>query len=124
MRGEGRGDALVPIDLGLAGAPVLLVNPGVAVSTAAVFKAWDGVDRGPLDAMADSRNDLQPAARSIAPEIGEVLAALGARPEARLVRMSGSGATCFAIFNDEASCESAALVLARPGWWVARTRLL
>jgi 4-diphosphocytidyl-2-C-methyl-D-erythritol kinase len=124
MRGEGRGDDLRPLDLpGLAGAPVLLVNPRVPVSTAAVFRAWDGVDRGALADWEAGRNDLQPPARALAPVIGDVLAALSA---ARIVRMSGSGATCFGLFDSEAERDAAAgeIAAVHPNWWVLGSRLL
>lgn len=122
--GRGKGEALMPI-AGLSGAPVLLVNPGVAVSTASVFRAWDGVDRGGLgagdllDMARAGRNDLEAPARAIAPVIGEVLALITAQPGVVLARMSGSGATCFALFESEAACTAAqADVAARePGWW-------
>jgi 4-diphosphocytidyl-2-C-methyl-D-erythritol kinase len=125
--GTGRGDALAPYDAGaLAGAPVLLVNPGVAVSTAAVFARWGGTDGGPLPAdLWQARNDLEAPARAAAPAIGEVLAALTDAPGARLVRMSGSGATCFALFGDVAArnAASAKIGAAQPGWWRLASRL-
>lgn len=121
--GGGRGERLQPVP-GLPGAPVLLVNPGVPVSTAEVFRRWDGVDRGPLPLdPRDGRNDLEAAACEIAPAIGEALALLAAQPGVRLARMSGSGATCFALFENAAARAAAARALARPGWWVAETRL-
>jgi len=129
MRGEGRGDALVPTEF--AGAPAVLVNPGVAVSTRAVFAAWDGVDHGALargDAVAAARagrNDLEAPALGLAPVIGEVLALLAAQSGARLARMSGSGATCFALFDAASAARDAALRIEAfaPAWWVASTRL-
>lgn len=127
--GTGRGERLDPIE-GLAGQPVLMVNPGVGVSTAEVFRRWDGVDRGPiaggglLDRARSGRNDLEPPARAIAPEIDAVLAALDALPGLILARMSGSGATCFALFDSIEARHDAALALARPGWWVAETALV
>ncbi len=128
--GSGRGEALVPVS-GLAGTPVLLVNPGVAVSTAPVFARWDGVDRGPLptgDAWAiarDGRNDLAAPAQAVAPVIGDVLAALGALDGVTLLRMSGSGATCFALFGDMAARDRGADAIraAHPGWWALATKL-
>ncbi len=128
--GRGRGEALTPID-GASGMPVLLVNPGVAVSTAAVFAGWDRTDRGPLPAgemiaaATQGRNDLEPSARAIAPEIGDVLDRLSTAPGVRLARMSGSGATCFALFDDPAdrAATAQAIRLAEPGWWVCESRL-
>ncbi|WP_448664824.1 4-(cytidine 5'-diphospho)-2-C-methyl-D-erythritol kinase [Sphingomonas sp. CJ20] len=128
-RGSGRGEQLAPI-AGLAGTPVVLVNPGVGVSTAQVFKAWDGIDRGAigegalLDVARAGRNDLEAPARAIAPVIDTVLAALAAQPGVLLSRMSGSGATCFALFDSDAAAEAAARAVARPGWWCAATQLL
>jgi 4-diphosphocytidyl-2-C-methyl-D-erythritol kinase len=110
---------------------VLLVNPGVALATADVFAGWDGEDRGPLDrsellgAALGGRNDLEPAAIDLVPLIGDVLEALRAAPGASLVRMSGSGATCFALFDDEAARDSAAELIgaSHSDWWQLTTRL-
>lgn len=124
--GRGRGERLEPV-AGYRGTLVLLVNPGVAVSTAAVFKAWDGVDRGPIgDALHDGRNDLEAPARAIAPVIGDVLAMLGAQPGVTLARMSGSGATCFALFESAAARDAAHATIrtARPCWWFCPTELI
>lgn len=121
--GRGRGERLEPVP-GLPGTPALLVNPGVAVSTAEVFRRWDGVDRGALPAdPREGRNDLEPPARAIAPVIGEVLDALAGSPGAGLVRMSGSGATCFALFDSDASRDAAAEALSDHGWWLMATHL-
>lgn len=125
--GRGRGELLQPID-GAPGVPVLLVNPLVRVSTAAVFKAWDGIDLGGLPEgrlgaiVHDGRNDLEPAARAIAPEIDEVLDVMGGQPGALLARMSGSGATCFALFERAEDCAAAARAM-WPDWWCVETRL-
>lgn len=126
--GTGRGDALTDLP-GLAGTPLLLVNPGVAVSTAAVFAGWDGIDRGPLpegDLLARARagrNDLETPARALAPVVGDVRALLDAAPGAILSRMSGSGATCFALFANESSRDAAAGDAAARGWWTLPTTL-
>ncbi len=122
-RGEGRGDRVSPAEIeGLSGTPVLLVNPGVALSTAAVFAAWDGVDRGPLGYWQAGRNDLEPAAIRLVPEIADVLRSLAG---ARVARMSGSGATCFGLFDSEAARDAAArrIAAANPRWWVSQSRL-
>ena len=129
MRGQGRGDRLAPV--AFAGSAAVLVNPGVAVSTAAVFGAWDRVDRGALGEVEAlrtglaGRNDLEAPARALAPVIDDALAALAAQPGAGLVRMSGSGATCFGLFADAASAAAAgrAVAAAHPDWWVATTLL-
>jgi 4-diphosphocytidyl-2-C-methyl-D-erythritol kinase len=122
-RGEGRGDRLLPEEGGWSGTPMLLVNPAVQLSTAAVFKAWDGIDRGPLENAWIGRNDLEAPAIAIAPVIGEVLARLGSCEGARMVRMSGSGATCFALFGSHAErdCASASIGADRPRWWRMET---
>lgn len=129
-RGQGRGEVLEPLDWP-AGMPTLLVNPGVAVSTAAVFARWDGIDRGGLpsgDVLAmtrDGRNDLEPPARLLAPMIAHLLATLAEEPGCTLARMSGSGATCFALFEtaDARSAAAGRIRSAHPGWWCLETAL-
>lgn len=121
--GKGKGEQLQPVP-GMPGTPVLMVNPGVAVSTAEVFRRWDGVDRGPLGAdPLTGHNDLEAPALEIAPVIGEVLALLAAQPGVTRARMSGSGATCFALFETVEACAAAAVATKRPGWWSVETRL-
>jgi 4-diphosphocytidyl-2-C-methyl-D-erythritol kinase len=101
----------------------------VPLATGPVFAGWDGVDRGPLDsgdplaAALAGRNDLEASARACVPAIGAVVAALAASPGVVLARMSGSGATCFAVFADEYARDEAAAVLVRAGWWSLATRL-
>lgn len=120
-RGDGGGETLSAINEELV-LPVLLVNPGRPLATGEVFARWDGHDRGPLSEWRYGRNDLEPAAKSLAPEIGQVLAWLDGQPGARLIRMSGSGATCFALFDDEESRDAAAKQV-NPLWWHLATRL-
>ena len=112
--------------------PMVLVNPGVAVATPAVFRALASRDNPPLpdlpDRFADAdalvarlaatRNDLEAPAVRLAPMIGEVLAHLRATPGCRLARMSGSGATCFAIYDAPAEAEAAAAAMPA-AWWAA-----
>jgi 4-diphosphocytidyl-2-C-methyl-D-erythritol kinase len=125
MRAAGVGERLTPADLGaLAGLPVLLANPGVAVSTAAVFEGWDGVDRGPMPerpaaCLTEGRNDLQAPAVRTAPQIEALLADLAALDPAYPPRMSGSGATCFALFHDWGDARQAQTRMAqnRPQTW-------
>ena len=115
----------------------VLVNPRVAVETAPVFKAL-GLAPGTvlahetstpraitLDTIRAGRNDLEAPAKMVAPVIGDVLAALEALPESRLARMSGSGATCFALFDTcHAAARGARLLRAQqPGWWIKPTLL-
>ena len=121
-RGSGAGDALELVNAGVAGLPVLLVNPLVALSTAAVFARWDGVDRGALGEWRAGRNDLETPARALVPEIGEVLDWLGGQPGAGISRMSGSGATCFGLFEDD-SARDAAAAHCPPSWWCLATHL-
>ncbi|MGU3392111.1 4-(cytidine 5'-diphospho)-2-C-methyl-D-erythritol kinase [Sphingomonas sp. M1A8_2b] len=126
--GTGKGDALTTLE-GLSGTPLLLVNPNVAVSTAAVFKAWDGEDRGPMpegDLLARAtagRNDLEPPALALAPEIGQVRALLDEAQGVLLSRMSGSGATCFALFETPEARDIAAIAAQAKGWWTLATTL-
>jgi 4-diphosphocytidyl-2-C-methyl-D-erythritol kinase len=125
--GSGKGEALAAWPDDLAGTPILLVNPGVAVATGPVFAGWDRVDHGaimpgaPLMAL---RNDMTPSALAIAPAIGTVLDSLARAGGADLVRMSGSGATCLALYPDESARDRAAAALSPFGWWQAATRLL
>jgi 4-diphosphocytidyl-2-C-methyl-D-erythritol kinase len=112
---------------------VVLVNPGVAVSTPDVFRAWSG--RGSSEAacfprsgwrdasalatdLRAVRNDLQAVACSLAPAIGDVLNSLGSAPGCLVARMSGSGATCFGLFPSAGVAREAADAISRPGWWV------
>ena len=126
--GTGKGDTLTDLE-GLSGTPLLLVNPGVAVSTAAVFKTWDGQDRGPvpegslLDRAKAGRNDLEPPALALAPAIAEVRALLDAAHGVVLSRMSGSGATCFALFETLEARNTAATAARAQGWWTLATAL-
>ena len=120
MRGEGPGDILTPIDLSaLSGTPVLLVNPRVRLSTADVFARWDGEDRGPLGDWREGRNDLEAPAIALVPQVAAVLAWLGTRPGASFVRMSGSGATCFGLFDSEGARDDAAHHVPREWWRLA-----
>jgi len=122
MVGRGAGDELSPIDLGLSGTPVLLVNPRIELSTAEVFARWDGEDHGPVGDWPEGRNDLEPAAIAIAPQVGAVLAWLGTQAGAEFIRMSGSGSTCFALFASEEKRDAAADHVPRE-WWRLATSL-
>ena len=117
--GTGVGEALAEA-APLTGLGVLLVNPRVAVPTGPVFKAWDGQDRGPLGTdWRAARNDLEAPALALQPVIADVLDWLRALPGVSLARMSGSGATCFALFDGPAP-----VVQAPNGWWSVATELL
>ena len=122
-RGEAAGDELTPIHLpDLSGTPVLLVNPRIALPTADVFGRWDGVDRGPLGDWRSGRNDLEAPAIELVSLIGTVLSWLSAQRGATFVRMSGSGATCFAFFDREEERDHAADAVPRE-WWRLATYL-
>lgn len=129
----GIGDALTPAPL-LPAFGMVLVNPGVAVATPAVFKAraskgddfsspatlpaaWAHAAAMAAD-LEPLGNDLEQAAIALCPPIALVLAALARLPGCLLARMSGSGATCFALFDTPATAAEAAASLRRPGWWV------
>lgn len=137
----GVGETLLP--LMLPAMPCVLVNPRTAVATKDVFAAlglrhgelrvgvvdvirapaWPEGEASPerwIAQLAAGSNDLEAPAKSIQPAIGEVLAALDAADGVRLARMSGSGATCCAIFNNDADAQRAAQAIQRdhPLWWV------
>jgi 4-diphosphocytidyl-2-C-methyl-D-erythritol kinase len=137
----GVGETLSP--LALPKMPCVLVNPRVAVATKDVFAglglrsgellvgatdvlqspAWpeDGASLEEwVEALAENSNDLEPPAMRIQPVIGEVLSALNATNGAWLARMSGSGATCFAIYENTAEAQRASrkIRLDHPQWWV------
>jgi 4-diphosphocytidyl-2-C-methyl-D-erythritol kinase len=138
---EGRGERLGPAPA----FPVLdavLVNPRVPSPTGAVYRGFDemgagrGADRPDLPEafetaeemagfLATCRNDLEAPAVRLTPLIGEVLATLRDEPETLLGRLSGSGATCFALCAGDIEAEGLAerLERMRPGWWVRRCRL-
>jgi 4-diphosphocytidyl-2-C-methyl-D-erythritol kinase len=137
MRGIGE---RLSAPLALPPLPAVLVNPGVALPTKAVFAGWKAspAATGPLDEAALARltnarklvqlvagqaNDLEPPAIALQPSVAEVLAALRARPGCTLARMSGSGATCFGLFGtpDEAAAAEKALSARQPEWWVKAT---
>jgi len=130
----GIGEVLLPVPP-LPQLHFVLVNPGIAVSTPAIFSGLSRRDNAPLPEMsawrsmddlvcwlAMTRNDLEAPAIAVAPVIGQVLAALSSQG-ARFSRMSGSGATCFGLFDNAMSANHAALSLKRNGWWAVATEL-
>ncbi len=135
LRMTGVGEGLHPLAHPLPPAALVLVNPGVGLSTPAVFAALDRRDHAPMPRdlprlrdvaelaafLAMMRNDLEAPAQRLAPVIAQVQAALSAQPGCRIARMSGSGATCFGLFADPlaASAAASAIRAAQPGWWVA-----
>jgi 4-diphosphocytidyl-2-C-methyl-D-erythritol kinase len=114
---------------------ILLVNPSVALSTADVFSArrggfsperprartWSGL-KDFADVLTERGNDLTTAAVSLQPVIGEVLSLLRATDGARYAAMSGSGATCFALYETDAEARQAAARLPA-AWWRHAGRL-
>jgi len=109
---------------------LVLVNPGLALATKAVFAARGGGFSAPAaypqswrdaaamaEGLADCGNDLEAPAIALCPPIGTVLEMLRGLAGCRLARMSGSGATCFALFDTPALASATAAQLARPGWW-------
>lgn len=122
-RGEGVGDRLQLVDdPRIAGTPVLLVNPRVTISTREAFGRWDGVDGGVLGDWRGGRNDLEAPAVALVPKVAELLDWLRGRDGAEIVRMTGSGATCFALFADEAARDRAADAVPEQ-WWRLATAL-
>jgi 4-diphosphocytidyl-2-C-methyl-D-erythritol kinase len=126
--GSGTGTALIlRDDSNVPARHLLLVNPLQSVSTAAIFKAWDGKDKGPVaqgdiwQATLSGRNDLEPTAAGICPAITDILDVL-ARANPAMVRMSGSGATCFGLFAEAKDMEAAKALL-DPRWWSMGTEL-
>ena len=138
MRGIGE---ILSAPLAIAKRPAVLVNPGVSVATKDVFaklarhhpssvslsSAREGREEAHFDlsAISGARNDLEPPALALQPIIADVLAALRASAQCRLARMSGSGATCFALYDSGRAATAAARALRgkHPGWWVRATTL-
>ena len=137
---EGRGEHVTPVGA-LPRASMLLVNPGVAVPTGEVFRRLGRTEHdvlpaipplprvseglgGLLSYLQQTRNDMEDAARTIAPAIDTVLDALG-QGGAAMARMCGSGATCYGLFESEAQATEAArkIKAAYPAWWVSATRI-
>ena len=135
----GIGEELSPVGK-LAPSWLVLVNPRFSLSTPEVFRkrtgGYTGIPRpdpgalatadGLASALSARRNDLEAPAVRLAPVIGRVLATLKRSPASRFAAMSGSGATCFALFDgeDDARATAAALTEAEPDWWIAPAPLL
>lgn len=128
--GRGTGTELEPVENDLAGMHALLVNPREPLATGPVFQAWDGVDRGPLpqgsvrEIALAGRNDLATGAIGLCKPIATVLDVLR-KTNALLVRMSGSGATCFALYEsmEDVQRSSELIALSHPRWWQMQGRL-
>lgn len=138
---EGRGERLAPAPA-IPPLDAVLVNPGVSSPTSAVYGAYDrigrfgGADRPRLPEVirraeeaatliGACRNDLEAPAVALEPVIGDALDVLRSEPETLLARMSGSGATCFALCAGPIEAETLAERLrgVRPGWWIQSCRL-
>lgn len=118
---------------------MVLANPNVKVETAAVFAALERRENAPppepparfddvralVDWLRATRNDLEPAAEAVAPAIADVRAAITAQRGCAFSRMSGSGATCYGLFEDGAAALDASAILSKsqPGWWAAAAAL-
>lgn len=136
----GRGEIVSPVQ-GFPSCGVVLVNPRVPLATADVYGALSAGPVGDLpeevapsfagdfDKLVDyvirRANDLEPVATGLAPKVETVLAALRSLEGARLARLSGSGATCFAVFATPREAHRAAAMLAQsePNWWIAASML-
>jgi 4-diphosphocytidyl-2-C-methyl-D-erythritol kinase len=135
----GIGEQLDPVGI-LPDVPLILVNPGVDVSTPTIFKAREGdfsserrFTKPPQSTAQliellndDRRNDLTAPAVSLKPVIGQALAAIEKTAECQFARMSGSGATCFGFYPSEALAEAAVKTIKteHPDWWCIGTNLV
>jgi len=132
---EGAGEQVTP----LAPPPawgLLLINPNVGVSTPAVFNALSRKNNPQMEKVTEhcrdigwlcnQRNDLEPPAVAMVPEVAAVLDAISTTPHCKVARMSGSGATCFGVFADVNAAQTAAETLKHrhPNWWVVATKLI
>lgn len=122
--GHGTGTELAPVENDMAGMAALLINPRIPLPTGPVYQAWDQMDRGPLPTGSarkiaqEGRNDLRDPAISLCPQIADILECL-AKTEPWLHEMSGSGATCFALYDSAEHRDRAARAIAEmhPEWW-------
>ena len=115
---------------------LLLVNPNVGVSTPAVFHSLRSKNNPQMQDtfekcqdiawLCHQRNDLEPPAVALVPDVAAVIDAISATPQCQVARMSGSGATCFGIFPTRNQAQTAAQTLqhAHPDWWVVSTTLV
>jgi len=135
---SGIGERIAPVP-GLPPAWLVLANPGKPLATGAVFASRKGAFSPPTPwvgpvatvaalakQLAAFHNDLEPAARRLLPEIGDVLGALSATDGCALARMSGSGATCFGLYEEMSAAQAAAVTISdqKPTWWVAAAPIL
>ncbi len=131
VRMRGIGEVISPLS-GINPLSLVLVNPNVSVSTPTIFKALSSKENPPIvdqsndpwSWISDQRNDLQAAAIVVEPVIATALDQI-ARTGPMLARMSGSGATCFGVYQTDQAAAAAALEISKayPEWWVQTTRL-
>ena len=137
VRMRGVGEQLLQVSLPVA--DIVLVNPGVSVATPLVFRALANAVNAPMpevlpeltdvkalcDFLITMRNDLENAASSLCPEIVSARTRLAGQDGCLLARMSGSGATCFGVFRDQAAARQAEMAIRKeqPTWWVAAGRI-
>jgi 4-diphosphocytidyl-2-C-methyl-D-erythritol kinase len=136
-RASGIGEKLSPIEIPKM--PVVLINPNCPIATPLVFEALKTKQNPPLPPLPvhfdkssfiaylkKSRNDLTTPATKLLPEIKEILKTLDNMKNVQFSAMSGSGATCFALFNTMAEAETAQRILSQqhPHWWVVITALI
>lgn len=136
-RMQGIGERITPINM--PALPALLVNPGIAVATGPVFSGLESRNNAPMPGhmpefagvedcanwLSGQRNDLEPPAMQIAPEIARVLADLRNTRNVLMARMSGSGSTCVALYPSMKAAHFAAYVIGaeHPDWWCVATQL-
>lgn len=135
-RMEGMGEIISPLAIRNAG-PILLANPGTALATGDVFRSLTGAEvtarqQNPVHALDGANpcqltrygNDLQAPACRLMPEIADLLTTVAAQDGADAVGMSGSGATCFAIYSSQTACEAAASELLAKNIWAVATKII
>lgn len=133
LRARGVGDEITVMD-SVGDFHLLLVNPGVNIATMDIFSSLANKNNPGMELsnspsagmLSGTRNDLQEPAISRAPIIQNVLEAIAELPQIRFTRMSGSGATCFGIFETAEAADSAKITLANqhPKWWAMSTKLI
>ena len=133
LRMQGIGELITPIK-DVKPCHMLLANPGKPLATIDVFRALGANNLADKTALSSeimqaedivkAGNSLEPAAIGLMPEIGDLMGMLRASEHVQAVRMSGSGATCFAIFPTADSCAAAAISLTAQGIWSRPTMIL
>ncbi|MGI9402108.1 MAG: 4-(cytidine 5'-diphospho)-2-C-methyl-D-erythritol kinase, partial [Rhizobiaceae bacterium] len=133
LRATGTGSNIQDLEIPVS-FPAILVNPGIGLSTPDVFGALENKDNPPIEfgdhllnaeALSEMRNDLEEPAITLVPQIADVLDLISRSTDCLLSRMSGSGTTCFGIFNSQKAARDASefVRLTRPDWWCVETTL-